>query len=180
MEVWKEVKGYKPIYLVSNYGRIKSIKRVTKCNKNGEYEREERILKFSHNKRYLSTYLYDKNGRKKTVLVHRIVAIAFIKRPKDLREIDHIDGNPENNRVENLRWVSHKQNCNNPATVIKIKNKPSKRRKEVAAYNLDGTLYKVFPSVTEAAEETGAFRANIRKCISGKYKTCANLIFKYN
>lgn len=179
MEIWKDVKGYKPIYQVSNKGRIKSLRRETRCNVNSKYERKERILRFSHTRRYLTTYLYDTNGHKRSVLVHKVVATAFIKNPKKLKEIDHIDGNPENNSVENLRWVTHKQNCNNPATLSKIIGRPSKHRKAVAAYNLDGTLYKIFQSVQEAAEETGAFRANIRKCINGKYKTCANLIFKY-
>lgn len=179
MEIWKEINGYKPIYFVSSYGRIKSICRETRCNRNGKYIRKERLLRFSHTRRYLTAYLYDENGKKKSVLVHRIVANAFIDNPNKLKEIDHIDGNPENNRVENLRWVTHKQNCNNPTTLLKTKGKPSKHRKAVAAYNLDGTLYKIFPSVQLAAEETGAHRANIRKCINGKYKTCASLIFKY-
>lgn len=179
MEVWRKVVGYKPIYMVSNKGRIKSIQRETKCNKNGKYERKEKILKLSHTRRYLTAYLYDLQGKRKNVLVHRIVAKAFLDNPDKLNEIDHIDGNPENNVVENLRWTTHKENCNNPETIKKISGKPSKRRKKVIAYNLDKTLYEIYPSVTIAAEKTGAYRANIRKCIKGKYKTTANLIFKY-
>ena len=48
--------------------------------------------------------------------VHRLVARAFIPNPLGLKDVDHIDGNRTNNRVENLRWVSHKENCNNPNT----------------------------------------------------------------
>ena len=62
-------------------------------------------------------YLQVGLGRiRNTALVHRLVAEAFIPNPLGLRDVDHIDGNKTNNRVENLRWVSHKENCNNPNT----------------------------------------------------------------
>ena len=51
--------------------------------------------------------------------IHRLVAEAFIPNPLGLRDVDHIDGNKSNNRVENLRWVSHKENCNNLNTKYK-------------------------------------------------------------
>lgn len=57
---------------------------------------------------------------RKTVSVHRLVAEAFIPNPLGATEVDHIDGNKTNNRVENLRWVSHRENCNNPNTKCKI------------------------------------------------------------
>ena len=54
-----------------------------------------------------------------TSLVHRLVAETFLPRPLGATDVDHIDGDKTNNRVENLRWVSHKENCNNPNTKYK-------------------------------------------------------------
>ena len=60
-------------------------------------------------------------------LIHRLVAEAFLPKPLGATDVDHIDGNKTNNRVENLRWVSHKENCNNPNT--KYKNVYGSKRK---------------------------------------------------
>lgn len=64
-----------------------------------------------------SGYLQVGLGRiRNTALVHRLVAEAFIPNSLGLRDVDHIDGDRTNNNLTNLRWVSHKENCNNPNT----------------------------------------------------------------
>lgn len=179
MEIWKDIKGYKPIYQVSNEGRIKSICRETSCYNGGILKRKERLLKPTKTRRYSSVFLYDVYGKRKSVLLHRLVAMAFVSNPNNLSEIDHIDGNPENNRADNLRWVTHKENCNNPITMIRYKGKKPWKNKAVRCFTSDGKFIKQFENITIAAKETGAHRENISKCCKGKYKTTNNLIFKY-
>lgn len=95
-EIWKQsiVENYE----ISNYGRIKN----TKTNHIVKPDKEE--------KGYCRLSI-KVNGKKKHFAVHRLVAIAFIPNPENKKQVDHIDNNKTNNRVENLRWVSNKENA---------------------------------------------------------------------
>lgn len=108
MENWKDIEGYEGLYQVSSKGRIKSL------NYNGS--KKEKILKCPKGHYYKRVSLV-KNGIKKTQTVHRLVASAFIPNPENKPCIDHINTDPMDNRVCNLRWVTHKENMNNPITL---------------------------------------------------------------
>ena len=110
-EIWKDVKNYEGLYEVSNLGRVKSL--------NYNRTRKEKILKSGYVCGYCKVVLW-KNGKRKYILVHRLVAEHFIPNIEDKPCIDHIDGNPMNNRVENLRWCTYKENSNNPITLQRM------------------------------------------------------------
>lgn len=98
-EIWKSIKGYEDLYAVSNFGKVKSLKygKILKPQNKGNG--------------YLQVSLC-RNGKRKTLLVHRLVAEAFIPNPYGLPEINHIDENKSNNCVENLEWSDAKYNTN--------------------------------------------------------------------
>lgn len=118
-EIWKDIEGYEGLYQVSNKGRVKSMDRYADNNGTLQF-RPERILKQNiqkagRNKR--CAVALSKNAKIKMVRVHRLVAKAFIPNPENKPFIDHIDTDSTNNNVENLRWVTAKENSNNPITL---------------------------------------------------------------
>lgn len=112
MEIWKTVKNY-PYYKVSNYGRVKSIDRIT-IDVNGRKTRRKGVLlKFSKNhKGYFMCVVYDGKIKRKHYSVHRLVAENFIENTDKTLQVNHKDGNKENNHVDNLEWISCKDNIN--------------------------------------------------------------------
>jgi hypothetical protein len=103
-QIWKDVIGYEGLYQVSNLGNVKSL--------GNKFSRKERLLKLSFQSKGYLTVVLQKDAKRKMVLVHRIVAEHFIHNVESKPQINHIDGNKTNNAIENLEWVSHRENLN--------------------------------------------------------------------
>lgn len=115
IEEWRPIVGYEGLYEVSNTGKVKALERLV-MNNGGLQHKHERILKPNFNKNNRGTVVLCKNGYTYATTVHRLVAQAFIPNPENKPCIDHIDTNIRNNHVNNLRWCTQKENCNNPLT----------------------------------------------------------------
>ena len=90
-EIWKDIEGYEGLYQVSNLGRVKSLPKPINIPGRGVYYSKEKIIKLSKNKGgYLEAHLC-KEGKMKTMMVHRLVANAFISNPKNKEQVDHIN-----------------------------------------------------------------------------------------
>jgi HNH endonuclease len=113
VEEWKDVVGYEGIYEVSNHGQVRTHKyKTTYTNRHGIRHWKQRILKEKDkNNRDVRISLW-KNGKGKDYLAHRLVAEAFIPNPDNKPTVNHIDGNPRNNYVENLEWATYRENNN--------------------------------------------------------------------
>lgn len=109
-EIWKDVVGFENYYEVSNYGRVKRKKGFTYYKDGRIAEFSETILKPGKNRKgYYIIYL-SVNSKKYTKSIHRLVALAFIDNPNNLPQVNHINCNKLDNKVENLEWMSNLEN----------------------------------------------------------------------
>lgn len=111
-EIFLPVKGYEKFYIVSNYGKVLSLHKRNylkalsqPINRDGYYQIELCIKR-----KRLGTF------------AHRMVAVTFLENPKNLPQVNHIDGNKLNNHFKNLEWVSAKENTRHAfATGLRFK-----------------------------------------------------------
>lgn len=159
MEKWKDIEGY-PNYQISSEGRVKSL--------SNNKTRKEKILKsIKINSGYLCINLC-KEGKIKHYLIHRLVASAFINNPDNLLEINHIDEDKTNNRVENLEWCSRDYNTNFGTRNEKI---AERRTKRILQFTLDGEFIRKWDSAKDVEGELGFYDGYISSCCKRKYKT---------
>ena len=171
-EVWKDIPNYEGLYQVSNYGRIKSL--------NYNKTKKERILIPYSNKKGYKIIVLSKNGKMKHIQIHKIVLNTFKpllkqkeikKMPNELNiditkiQINHIDKNTSNNKLNNLEYCTNAYNINYSQSI------------KIVQYDLKGKLIKCWQGKKNKKRETKI--NNIEKCLSGKYKTAGGYIWKY-
>lgn len=187
-EEWRPIKGYEGLYEVSSLGNVRSVgHNVCFLNhrKCADFHRDGKLLKLTVNKQgYCVVGLYDASIKKaKLYKVHRLVAEAFIPNVENKPMIDHINTIKTDNRVENLRWCSQKENCNNPLTRERNKNRPkevhekmlaTKREKQsigceipVYFFNKDGSKIS-FKSMAEAERQMNVPKYCISRSVNKK------------
>lgn len=124
-EEWRDVKGYEGWYQVSNLGRVKSLKRWTSCGGvKGKHQiiEREKILTPHISQGYRKVTLKTL-GNSKHIGIYKLMAQAFIPNPENKPQVDHINRNRSDDRLENLRWVTVSENqLNSPRNVIVTHN----------------------------------------------------------
>lgn len=198
MEEWRDIKGYEGLYQISSEGRVKSKQRITRNNQTiKEKIRKPKIDKDG----YCCVSLWI-DGVSKEYFIHRLVAQAFIPNPYNKPCIDHINTNKTDNRAENLKWCTHKENANNPISREKylrnrykvegthrisvyrptkesIEKMAEKHKKPVAMYK-NGILIKKFNSAADAEREDNNLKyMSISAACNGRLKTYRGYEWKF-
>ena len=155
-EIWKDIKGYEGLYQVSNLGKVKRLV--------GKGCKKERIIKPNLVRGYCQVRL-SKDGTVKPLYLHRIILETFNPvEGMDKLDCNHRDENKENNCLNNLEWLSHKENLN-----YGTRNERAAATLSKAVRCIDDK--KIFPSMTEASRQTGISNCNISQCCNGKRKS---------
>lgn len=169
VEIWVDVKRNNN-YSISNTGKI-----INK--KNGKQ------LKASKDK---NGYMAINLGRKCRTHLHRLLAEAFIPNPDNKSEVDHINTIRDDNRLENLRWVTKKEQMNNPLTIEHQRNTSktmvgikAKANKPIYQFDINGNFIKEWLSARLADNELNISYKSISQNLRGKSKSAGGYIWKY-
>ena len=170
IEIFKNIEGYENLYQISNMGNVKALG-------NGK-TRKEKILKPTKNKdNYLQVCLC-KQVEKKTFLIHRLVAQAFINNPNNYPQVNHKDEDKMNNCVSNLEWCTNVYNSNYGTRTKRSAesniNHPNKSKRVMCI-----ETGKIYPSLSEIKRQLGFAQSNISSACTGKYKQVYGFHWKY-
>ena len=193
-EIWKDIKDYEGLYQISNFGRVKSLKRKVK-NKNGYRIVEEKILKNLINDMGYYTVNLRKDNQNNIKLIHRLIAENYISNKNNYPIINHIDGNKLNNNIDNLEWCTYSHNIKeafklglNKYTYKENfkhdywKNKKGKehsKSKSINQYDVEGNFIKEWESLTQASRELNINLIYISNVCRGKQRVAGGYKWKF-
>lgn len=176
MEFWKDIKGYRGYYQISNLGRIRSCDRdISDINKTQHIK--GKIIKPTNNGNGYLIVSLRINGKRKNHYVHRLVAESFIDNLENKPEVNHKDFNPYNNCVNNLEWSTRKENI----LYSNVNGRYDNARKLLGARNVDDALKKSIIYEKEILKrfDNGESITNISTTLHMEDRYVKKIILKY-
>lgn len=177
-EVWKPVQGFENLYMISTESRVVSLSRLKRTIYGTFFWTKPLLLKqslgLSNGIPYYRVALTDESGHQKKFTIHRLLMNTFVENPNNYSDIDHINRNSLDNRIENLRWCTRKMNMANENTrkILAVCHKgadKSYRWRPVVRLK-DGVEIQRYRSITEATRD-GYNGNNITQVCRGEKKS---------
>lgn len=172
-EIWKDIEGYEGMYQVSNLGRVKSLSR--RCSTHwGTRLVPEKILKPQEKEfGYLCVNLH-KDSKSKEFSIHRLVAFAFVPNPSNKPDVNHNDGNKQNNYPENLEWVTNLENIQHAVRTGLMSREQRTHFQQAGTAAVSKKVIclntsEVFDSLEAAARNYNVSSTTIYNCIHHKF-----------
>jgi hypothetical protein len=171
-EIWKDIPGFENLYQVSSLGRVKSLPKHT----NNQFSNKEIILKPVKSNNYLNV-----NLKGKIIGIHRLVAITFIPNEENKPQINHKDGNKQNNIISNLEWCTASENILHAyKTGLKVATS-NHLKKKILQYDKRGNFIKEWESTKEIERKLKIYHSAISNCCKNKkhYNSAGGFVWKY-
>lgn len=172
-EQWKEIAGFEGRYEVSNKGKVRSL--ISAANGRSLLKKDYRILQPGDYRGYKRVSLTSSNGKRKFFMVHRLVLSAFMPIENNMM-VNHIDGNKENNSLENLEWCTCSENMKHAYRLGLEKPCVNGLQKHIKAIK-GGKVVGTFSSIRELCRTLKLDRRSVQRVINGKYKHTFNYTF---
>ena len=194
-EEFVDIKNYDGRYKIGNKGTVIGVSR----SKDNRYNNKQWILKQYEDKNGYMYVTLQKDKKRKTIKVHRLVAQTFLENPNNFPQVNHIDGNKKNNNENNLEWCTAKHNMNEAVRIglfdickkiqrkNAIKNNLGKNhvyanevtKKKIGQYDKNDNLIKTYESISEASRQTGINIMSISYCANKKRKSGGGYLWHF-
>ena len=171
-EIWRDITGYEGYYQVSSEGRVKSLERKNNYGRTVK----ERILKPAFDGWGYLVVTLCADGKRKNLMVHRLVCEAFNDNRDEKPEVNHINEIKTDNRACNLEWCTRIENLTHGT---RSERSAKTLSKPICQYTLDEKIVKTWASLTEVKRGTGFSQGNISQVANGKRKQAYGFIWKY-
>jgi len=162
-EIWKDIPGYEGLYMASNLGSIKTFH-----NRNGV----KFLKKAVGTTGYVKAVLV-KDGKKYYAQVHILICTTYHGKNPGNMVVNHIDGNKQNNNIDNLEWVTESYNMYHAFNILKVGVKP------VLQFDKNMKLISEFHSAKVAQDSTNISKVNIGQCCRHERKTAGGFIWRF-
>jgi len=176
--------SFAPFYEISNYGRLKRLKRIVGYRNGNPKNWPERIIKPTEKSQGRLRITLEVNKRREQISMHRAVANTFIKNPFNKPTVNHIDGDPKNCHFLNLEWATFSENELHSYRVLGKESNPQKGvlsplwKGPINCLTKDGHIVKRYDCAVDVSKD-GFHASQVYRVANGIRKTTGGFLWRW-